>query len=197
MRSSSLSYAEANEEESSEGSLRDGGTVKQVTSYRRPCPGTQPDLLHRPYVSSIKRAPTKPLVLVPHTISEVTGPILGGYIVKPGLCDLTRQKSGIALGERIIVSGMVKDESGRALADTLIELWQANAAGRYLHDIDQHDAPLDPNFTGCGRIVRMQKAATASLPSGQASTRGGTTTTHGARPTFISRCSVRHSPRGW
>ena len=127
--------------------------MKQVTGYRRPSPGTQPNYLHPPYVSSIKRSPTKPLVRLPHTMFEVTGPVLGGNIVRPGVCDLTRQNTGKALGERIIVSGRVTDENARPITDTLIEVWQANAAGRYRHDLDQHDAPLDPNFTGCGHVL--------------------------------------------
>ena len=69
--------------------------------------------------------------------------------------DLTRNaaKNGEPLGERIVVTGRVLDEDGRAVPDTLIEIWQANAAGRYIHQADQHDAPLDPNFLGAGRCV--------------------------------------------
>jgi protocatechuate 3,4-dioxygenase, beta subunit len=92
-------------------------------------------------------------VHLPHTISEVTGPVLRSNIVGPGVCDLTRQNTGHALGERIIVSGRVTDENGHPIAATLIEIWQANAAGRYRHDADKHDAPLDPNFTGCGQVL--------------------------------------------
>ena len=67
--------------------------------------------------------------------------------------DLTRQHAGEPLGERIIVEGRVLDEDGRPLRQTLVEVWQANAAGRYTHRIDQHDAPLDPNFSGAGRTL--------------------------------------------
>jgi protocatechuate 3,4-dioxygenase beta subunit len=126
--------------------------MARFSGYRPPSPGTQPDYLHPTYVSSIKRAPSKPLVYLPHTISEVTGPTFDASIdVKA--CDLTRQHSGEPLGERIIVSGRVLDEDGRPVAHTLVEVWQANAAGRYLHKIDQHDAPLDPNFTGTGHAM--------------------------------------------
>ena len=118
--------------------------------YRRPYPGTQPNHLHPIYRSSIKRAPAHPLIYLPHTLSEVTVPVFGPESVDVKACDLTRQPSGEALGERIIVSGRVLDENGRPVPHTLIEIWQANAAGRYLHKRDQHDAPLDPNFTGCG-----------------------------------------------
>jgi protocatechuate 3,4-dioxygenase beta subunit len=127
--------------------------MKRVAAYRAVYPGTQPSHLHPPYVSSIKRAPTKPQVPIPYTLSEVTGPAFGPEIVAPEASDLTRQHSGEPLGERIIVSGRVLDENSRPLANTLVEIWQANAAGRYLHEVDQHKAPLDPNFTGCGHAV--------------------------------------------
>ena len=127
--------------------------MKKVAAYRAPYPGTQPNHLHSPYVSSIKRAPTKPLVQIPYTLSEVTGPLFSSKIVAPKASDLTRQHSGEPLGERIIVSGRVLDENSRPLANTVVEIWQADAAGRYRHDVDQHDAPLDPNFTGCGQAV--------------------------------------------
>jgi protocatechuate 3,4-dioxygenase, beta subunit len=121
--------------------------------YRRPVAGTQPAHLHPPYLSSIKRAPQKPLVYLPHTLSEITGPLFGQEAVDVKACDLTRRHSGEPLGERIIVSGRVLDEDGHPVPRTLIEIWQANAAGRYLHRTDQHDAPLDPNFTGCGHTL--------------------------------------------
>jgi protocatechuate 3,4-dioxygenase, beta subunit len=127
--------------------------MKSIAGYRAPSPGTQPDLLHSPYVSSIKRAPTHPLVRIPQTLSEVTGPMFGREVVSPAAHDLTRQHKGEPLGERIVVSGCVLDENSRPLANTLVEIWQANAAGRYLHAVDQHNAPLDPNFTGCGHAM--------------------------------------------
>ena len=129
------------------------GLVKSLSAYRVPHPGTQPNHLHPPYVSSLKRAPTKPLVQVPCTLSEITGPSFSPEMVSTADCDLTRQHTGEPLGERIIISGRVLDEDGRPAPSTLLEIWQANAAGRYLHEIDQHDAPLDPNFTGCGRAI--------------------------------------------
>jgi protocatechuate 3,4-dioxygenase beta subunit len=109
--------------------------------------------LHPSYGSSRKRAPSQSLISIPSTLSEVTGPRFVPEDVAGGENDLTRQHRGEPLGERIIVSGRVLDEDGRAVSQTLIELWQANAAGRYAHPIDQHDAPLDPNFSGCGRAV--------------------------------------------
>jgi protocatechuate 3,4-dioxygenase beta subunit len=124
-----------------------------IPGYRRPHPGTQPNHLHPSYVSSIKRAPIQPLIQLPNTLSEVTGPSFGAETINIKAFDLTKQHSGKPLGERIIVSGRVLDENGRPVRNTLIEIWQANAAGRYLHKRDQHDAPLDPNFTGCGHTL--------------------------------------------
>jgi protocatechuate 3,4-dioxygenase, beta subunit len=125
--------------------------------YRRADPGTQPDHLHRPYVSSIKRAPQKPLVYLPHTLSEVTGPGFDSSAIDVQASDLTRQHHGEPLGERIIVSGRVLDEDGRPIPQTLIEVWQANAAGRYRHNVDQHNAPLDPNFEGSGHTLTDER----------------------------------------
>lgn len=131
--------------------------MADFSGYRRPYPGTQPDYLHRPYLSSIKRAPTKPLVQLPHTLSEVTGPVFDSSMVDLKACDLTQQSNAAPLGERIIVSGRVLDEDGRPVSHTLIEVWQANAAGRYRHSIDQHNAPLDPNFEGSGHTLTDER----------------------------------------
>jgi protocatechuate 3,4-dioxygenase, beta subunit len=125
----------------------------KLGEYRRPAPGTQPEYLHPAYISSLKRSPTKPLVQIPQTITERSGPQFGPTDIAPPIADLTRQSQGSPLGERIIVSGRVLDEDGRPIAHNLVELWQANAAGRYLHPWDQHDAPLDPNFTGAGHTL--------------------------------------------
>jgi protocatechuate 3,4-dioxygenase, beta subunit len=105
------------------------------------------------YRSSEKRSPRKPLVILPHTLSELTGPVYGHESVRPEDADLTRVHAGEPLGERILVHGRVLDEDERPVRNTLIEIWQANAAGRYIHTVDQHPAPLDPNFTGAGRVV--------------------------------------------
>ncbi|HVN08353.1 MAG TPA: protocatechuate 3,4-dioxygenase subunit beta [Patescibacteria group bacterium] len=121
--------------------------------YRRPYPGTQPNHLHPIYRSSIKRAPAHPLILLPHTLTEITGPVFGPESIDVKACDLTKQGHGDPLGERIIVSGRVLDENGRPVPRTLVEIWQANSAGRYLHRNDQHNAPLDPNFTGAGHTL--------------------------------------------
>jgi protocatechuate 3,4-dioxygenase, beta subunit len=129
----------------------------KIAGYRPLHPGTQPDHLHLPYVSSIKRSPTKPQIRIPFTLSEVTGPSFPPGIVQPKASDLTRQHSGEPLGERIIVSGRVLDENARPLANTLVEIWQANAGGRYRHEVDRHDAPLDPNFTGSGQAITNER----------------------------------------
>jgi protocatechuate 3,4-dioxygenase, beta subunit len=115
--------------------------------------GTQPEYLHPAYRSSVKRAPARPLVLLAHTLSERTGPVFGASAIGPSDHDLTAQHPNAPLGERIIVSGRVMDEGGRPVRGALLEVWQANAAGRYRHKMDQHNAPLDPNFTGCGRTL--------------------------------------------
>ena len=127
--------------------------MAEVAGYRRPTHGTQPEYLYPAYVSTQKRAPTRPLVLLPHTLSEVTGPVFGYDDIGADDADLTRQHAGAPLGERIIVGGRVLDENGRPVPQALIELWQCNSAGRYRHRNDTHDAPLDPNFNGCGRML--------------------------------------------
>jgi len=127
--------------------------MSETTGYRRPFPGTQPEHLFPRYASTVKRAPTKPLVVLPHTLSELTGPIFGHDEVKPSDADLTKQHKGEPIGERIIVGGRVLDENGRPVPHTLVEVWQANAAGRYPHRVDQHNAPVDPNFSGAGRAL--------------------------------------------
>ncbi len=116
-------------------------------------PGTQPAYLYPPYVSSIERSPRKPLVVLPATLTERTGPVFGHNFVRKNDNVLTAQHEGDPLGERIFVHGRVLDEDGRPVRGALVEIWQANAAGRYRHKVDGHDAPLDPNFTGAGRIL--------------------------------------------
>ena len=105
------------------------------------------------YRSSELRAPKRPLRPMPGRLSKVTGPPLGSRQIGARDSDLTRQHDGEPLGERITISGRVRDEHGAPLAGALVEVWQANAAGRYAHDADQHAAPLDPNFSGAGRCV--------------------------------------------
>jgi protocatechuate 3,4-dioxygenase, beta subunit len=105
------------------------------------------------YRSTGLRAPKKPLVGLPLTPSELTGPVYGDDAVGELDHDLTRQHAGEPLGERIIVTGHVLEEDGRPVRKALVEIWQANGAGRYAHESDRHPAPLDPNFTGAGRCL--------------------------------------------
>ena len=121
--------------------------------YRRATPGTQPEYAHAAYKSTAKRAPSQPQVHVPHTLSEITGPSFGASMINVKACDLTQQHAAPPLGERIVVSGRVLDEDTRPVPHTLVEIWQANSAGRYRHAIDQHNAPLDPNFAGAGHTL--------------------------------------------
>jgi protocatechuate 3,4-dioxygenase, beta subunit len=113
----------------------------------------QPPYLSPDYRATLLRAPRKPLLLLPQTLSELTGPAFGDDAVGELDHDLTRQHAGEPLGERIVVSGRLVDRDGRPVRNALVEIWQANAAGRYIHEGDQHPAPLDPNFTGAGRCL--------------------------------------------
>ena len=119
--------------------------------FRPFVPDTQPPLDAPAYGSTHLRHPKRPLRRLPQTISETTGPRSTPALF-PEIGDLTKQAAGAPLGERIIVAGRVTDEDGRPIPATMIEIWQANAAGRYAHPRDTHDAPADPNFPGEGRI---------------------------------------------
>jgi protocatechuate 3,4-dioxygenase, beta subunit len=123
-----------------------------LPSYQR-AEGLHPPLDSPGYQSTALRAPSRPLLLLPHRLTEVTGPLLGEGRVAPTDADLTTQHAREPLGERIIVTGRVLDGDGRPIPGTLIEIWQANASGRYRHSVDNHPAPLDPNFTGVGRCI--------------------------------------------
>ena len=121
--------------------------------YERPGAGVHPPLDSPEYGSSRLRAPARSPLVIPQTVTEVTGPALGERDFGPLDADLTRQHDGEPLGERIIVHGRILDSGGRPVPDTLVEVWQANAGGRYRHDGDRHPAPLDPNFSGAGRCL--------------------------------------------
>ena len=116
---------------------------------------TQPPYLHPPYKSTVLRSPRRNLVTLAQSLSELTGPVYGQDEIQPLDNDLTKNsmKSAEPLGERIIVTGRVLDDWGKPVPNALIEIWQANAAGRYMHKVDQHPAPLDPNFYGAGRVL--------------------------------------------
>jgi protocatechuate 3,4-dioxygenase beta subunit len=114
----------------------------------------EPPYLHPDYRSTVLRAPgMPPVVLEPEWFHRAAGPAFGRVPVAPGDADLTRRHRGEPLGERIAIGGRVLDEDGRPVRHTLVEVWQANAAGRYADPADDHPAPLDPNFTGAGRCL--------------------------------------------
>jgi protocatechuate 3,4-dioxygenase beta subunit len=118
-------------------------------------PGYGPDVqLDYPgYRSTRLRVPKRPLVTLPEELHSLAGPVFGEDAIAELDHDLTRQHEGDPLGERIVVSGRLLDDEGRPLSGALIEVWQANAAGRYRHEVDVHPAPLDPNFSGAGRCL--------------------------------------------
>jgi protocatechuate 3,4-dioxygenase, beta subunit len=129
--------------------------VSSATGIRRVADagGGQPPYLHPAYRGTVLRAPSRPLVLLPEALHDPTGPAFGDAAVDPGDADLTRQHDGEPVGQRIVVTGRVLGTDGRPVPNTLVEVWQANAAGRYRHANDVHPAPLDPNFTGAGRCL--------------------------------------------
>jgi protocatechuate 3,4-dioxygenase beta subunit len=114
-----------------------------------------PPYLYEAYQSTRRRAPSRPLIEIPLTLSEITGPGHAVSRVVPEDADLTRNagSGGEAIGQRIIVTGRVLDEHGAPVPNTLLEIWQANAAGRYAHRNDTWAGPLDPNFLGMGRCL--------------------------------------------
>jgi protocatechuate 3,4-dioxygenase beta subunit len=105
------------------------------------------------YRSTRLRHPKRPLVALPERFHDLAGPVFGEQALDQADADLTAHGDGEPLGERIVVTGRVLDEDGRPLRGALVEVWQANAAGRYRHDGDRHPAPLDPNFDGAGRTL--------------------------------------------
>jgi protocatechuate 3,4-dioxygenase beta subunit len=129
------------------------GPVVRGAHVPPPTPGTHPPLLFPGYRSTTLRAPLARPLPMPLGPLELTAPVLGEHDPGAGEADLTRHHAGEPLGERIIVSGRVLDGDGRPVPNTLVEVWQANAAGRYVHVNDRHPAPLDPNFTGTGRLM--------------------------------------------
>jgi protocatechuate 3,4-dioxygenase beta subunit len=129
------------------------GTQLQHPTYAPPPPDVHPPLLHTGYGSTRTRAPLRPPVPLAQGLTEVTGPLLGEGRVGELDHDLTRQHAGEPVGQRIIVQGRVLDASGRPVPRTLVEIWQANASGRYLHTGDRWPGSLDPNFTGLGRAL--------------------------------------------
>ena len=129
------------------------GSARAPGGYRAHAADTQPRYDVDAYGSTRKRAPSQPLIALPHTLSEITGPRFGRAALRDGDEDMTAFNGGAAVGERIVVGGRLVDEDGHPIRDALVEIWQANAAGRYVHAGDQHDAPLDPHFSGLGATV--------------------------------------------
>lgn len=115
--------------------------------------GGQPPALYPDFVATRTRAPKHAPIRIPQTLTETTGPSNWEKLMGSESADLTKHYKGTPLGERIVLSGRVLDGFGRPVKNTVIELLQANAAGRYAHHYDQHDAPLDPNFSGAGRAI--------------------------------------------
>jgi len=115
--------------------------------------GPDPPYDHHDYVGTRLRAPKEPLVIIPATLTELTAPVYGESAIGPLDADLTRQHEGEPVGQRIVVSGRLLGSDGKPLRGQLVEVWQANASGRYRHETDTHDLPLDPNFTGAGRCL--------------------------------------------
>ena len=129
--------------------------MERLGEYRSRNREIHPPAYFPDYKTSVARSPRKPLIALQQSLSEVTGPVFGHDMLQPLDNDLllNGKVDQEPVGERIIVHGRVLDESGQPVPNTLIEIWQANAAGRYLHVRDDHPAPLDPNFSGCGRTI--------------------------------------------
>src|SRR6185312_13025379 len=124
----------------------------QLPSYVR-TDGVHPPMFSPEYRSTQIRSPKQKLVTLPNWLTEVTGPRYAPTTPTAADADLTAGHAGEPLGERIILTGRVLDSDGRPVPDTLVEIWQANASGRYHHKVDDHPAPLDPNFDGGGRCM--------------------------------------------
>ena len=119
---------------------------------------TQPPLLSPEYKSTVFRSPTQPLLVVNERLKDLSLPVYGDSILQKHDNDLTKNAriNGEPIGERIKVFGKVMDEDGRGIPMALVEIWQANSAGRYIHKAEIHDAPLDPNFLGAGRVITQK-----------------------------------------
>ncbi|MFK0250921.1 protocatechuate 3,4-dioxygenase subunit beta [Amycolatopsis azurea] len=125
----------------------------RLPRYRRDQEGTHPPLDYAGYRSTALRHPKEPLIVLPHLLTEVTGPALGPGRIGEFDNDLTKGHEGEPQGQRIIVTGRLLDGDGRPIRDSLVEVWQANAGGRYRHTGDRWPSPIDPNFDGAGRTL--------------------------------------------
>lgn len=131
-------------------------TDTQAANYLSPRDWTShPQPIYPFYKSTLLRGPKQPLLPLKLALNSMRAPVYDYDQLGPFDHDLTKNavKNGEPLGERILVKGRVSDEDGKPVRHTLVEVWQANAAGRYVHKVDQHDAPLDPNFLGAGRCM--------------------------------------------
>lgn len=128
---------------------------EQSSEYYQRDTGDHPPAYAPDYKTSVLRSPTKALISLQNSLSEVTGPVFNSRELGPRDNDLILNyaKDGLPIGERIIVHGYVLDQNGRPVPNALVEVWQANAGGRYRHKKDQYIAPIDPNFGGCGRML--------------------------------------------
>ncbi len=129
--------------------------MEGISEYMPRNRGIHPPALTPGYKTTVLRSPQKALISLQNSLSEITGPMFGDAPLAPLENDLLKNAAvdGDPIGERIIVHGRVLDESGRPVPNTLIEVWQANAGGRYRHLNDRYLAPLDPNFAGVGRCL--------------------------------------------
>jgi len=112
-----------------------------------------PPYLFDEYRSTQKRSPKEPLLAMPEGAFDVAGPLVPAGFIRKGDNDLTIRGKSMPLGERMFLAGRILDADGRPVRNSLVEIWQANASGRYHHPGDTHDAPLDPNFEGVGRTL--------------------------------------------
>ena len=157
---------------------------------------SHPPMDYAGYKSTALRHPKQPLIPLAAAAHRGHRPVLGEDRVGRARQRPHRQHEGEPIGQRIIVHGHVKEDDGRPVPNTLVEIWQANAGGRYRHAVDNWPSPLDPNFTGGGRTMTDDKGASASSRSSPAPTRGATTRTPGGPRTSTSACSGARSRSG-
>jgi hypothetical protein len=138
--------------------------VTDQISYKPQDKGAWPPSLFPAYTSTVKRSPTKPLVIIPQTLSEVTGPVYGHSRVEKDNADLTKGHAGEPLGERMIVTGRILGEDGRPVPNTLVELWQCNAAGRYAHKVEGVVRPPSAFTITVGRSPSIKAMAELVVP---------------------------------
>src|SRR3954464_14247574 len=144
-----------------------------VPTFRPDPDGTHPPFAYGGYKSTALRHPKRPLVPLPHRLTETTAPVFGGERVTEADADLTHHHARDPQRQRIIVYGQVVEDDRRPVPNTLVEIWQANAAGRYRHAGDQHPAPLDPHFTGGGRCLTDAEGRFRFIPINPGHSPGG------------------------